>query len=473
MKRYIWAAVVGLGTLGPLLHAAAAHAAPAHHNARALARLAVSSVGLTGTAGSLLQTLTPGVTSPMASGSASGVTISVNPGVSAGVSHMDTGVTHEQYSLDSWGNADAVARGKALLAAAAGFQNQHIYGWGTTNPEPSPGVFDWSTLDTRVNLMRSMHARMVITLCCAPDWMTRLGTDTSTYPNLPPTPAHDADFANLARQIALRYPDVHYYQVWNEMKGLWNDSTNNWDYVAYTDLYNAVYDALKSVNPAIQVGGPYLVIEGTGSNLGDWSQRTPITARNMQVIQYWLKNKHGADFICLDRTVRDDHDTAPYSASQLLGFTSEFESIARQIRAVTSLPIWWAESYFVPGDWNFQAAGLALVLLHELEGGSAVSLTWQPQGIAGGPDGGNNHNLFSDTRVAGGGQPFPYYAAFKAFHDDFGPGTQLAQATSSSPDVAVLASPAHTVLVNMLATPVTVSLSGASITLGGYEVRVT
>ena len=50
-------------------------------------------------------------------------------------------------------------------------QNQHIMGWGGGNPEPSPGEYDWGSLDTRVEMMRRTGARMVITLCCAPDWM--------------------------------------------------------------------------------------------------------------------------------------------------------------------------------------------------------------------------------------------------------------------------------------------------------------
>ena len=50
-------------------------------------------------------------------------------------------------------------------------QNQHIMGFGGGNPEPSPGEYDWTSLDRRVEMMRRTGARIVITLCCAPDWM--------------------------------------------------------------------------------------------------------------------------------------------------------------------------------------------------------------------------------------------------------------------------------------------------------------
>jgi hypothetical protein len=412
------------------------------------------------------------------------ITVTVDRTTPAGLSQLALGVTHTQYSLDPSGDPTAVASGTALLAAATVYQNQSIYGWGATNPEPSPGVYDWSSLDQRLNLIRSTGGTPVITLCCAPDWMTSLGTPTSSNPQLPPTAAHYTDFADLARQIALRYPDVKYYQVWNEMKGFWNSATHNWDYAAYTSMYNAVYDALKAVSPDIKVGGPYLVIEGTGSSsLGmpaTWATADPISARNLQVLTYWLANKHGADFVCVDRAVvQPTQDTNSYTEAQLLQLTHWFRGILTQLRSLTALPIWFAEAYFdssldagVNYDHSFQAVIQASILYHEVVGGAAVSLHWQPQGVSTKAYQGDQESLFSDTRVAGGGQPFPFYAVFKAFHDDFPPGTQLYQARSSSPDVEVLASATHTLLINKRPSSTTVSVDGTLLTLAGYDVRV-
>jgi Glycosyl hydrolases family 39 len=415
-------------------------------------------------------------------GTSASVTVTVDRSQATGKSWLGVGVTHTGYSLDYWGNATALDNGKRLLAAATMYQNQHIYGWGAANPEPRPGVFDWTTLDRRINLIRSQGAIPVITLCCAPDWMTSLGTTTSTLPLLPPTPSHYGDFAELARQVALRYRDVKNFMVWNEMKGLWSNSLNNWDYVNYTNLYNAVYDALKSVDPTIKVGGPYLVLEGTGSLKGDWSTQVPISARNMKVIDYWLQNKHGADFLVLTRRVLDWHDGNPYSQGDLLSLTHLFADTARQVATRSSLPLWWSEDYCAGGgrpaynamneDWAFQAACLGSMLLHELLGGSTVSLRWGAQGEAGSWYGGNDENLFSDTRVIGGGQPFPSYWAYRAFDDYFPPGTTLYRTTSSSPDVEVLASATNTLLINKRSSNVTVSVNGTLVTLDRYSVRV-
>src|SRR5690606_13115952 len=67
---------------------------------------------------------------------------------------LSVGVTHSQYSIDEWSHPDAAASARAVLTATASYQNQHIYGWGAGNPEPSPGQFDWSSLDRRMDLIR-------------------------------------------------------------------------------------------------------------------------------------------------------------------------------------------------------------------------------------------------------------------------------------------------------------------------------
>lgn len=404
------------------------------------------------------------------------IDVTVERSTPAGESRLALGVTHGQYSLDPWGDPAAVQRGRALVQRVARLQNQHIYGWGALNPQPRPGVFDWASLDRRVELMRSTGATPVITLCCAPDWMTRLRSQTSTYPNLPPTPEHYDDFARLAAAVARRYPDVRRYVVWNELKGFFDDERGRWDVESYTRLYNTVQAALKAVDPGLQVGGPYLVLEGTGSrDLGRRGRAAadPITERDREVLDYWLANARGADFVVIDRSVRSTRDSNRYSRGEYLALTSWFQDVTRQVRRLTPLPVWFAEDYFRDDrDWRFQAAGLASMLSAEVRGGASASLRWAPQGTRDRATRDNPQSLFSDTQRPGGGEPFPAFFVYEAFAQHFPPGTRLVRARSSIPErLRVLASPAVTLLINQRPYRLRVRLDGETLRLAPYEVR--
>jgi hypothetical protein len=379
------------------------------------------------------------------------VRVRVWPRQVVATSRLTLGVTHTQHSLDPWGDPESIVRAERLLSFAK-YQNQHIYGWGAGNPEPQPGVMDWRTLDRRMALIDRLGATPIITLCCAPDWMTRRGTTTSDFPNLPPTPEHYDDFAELARQIAERYPRVRRFMVWNEMKGFWNRSAHNWDFRAYTELYNRVYAALKSVNPNIKVGGPYLVLEGTGAGDAAPASRVtadPITERDQTVLDYWLDHASGADFVAIDRKLQSKHDGHHYSRHELLGFTHWFGDVVRQIHERTQLPVVFAEDYFANStDRRFTAAGLASMLAEEVRAGALLSLRWGPQAERGDRGQSNGQSLFTDTRHPGGGRPLPAQRVYAGIGRWFGRGTDLVQVQSSSRDIGVLATRDRVLLIN-------------------------
>ncbi|HEV8632796.1 MAG TPA: xylan 1,4-beta-xylosidase [Chloroflexota bacterium] len=409
--------------------------------------------------------------------------VSIDRATRDGTSHLSVGVTHTQYSLDSWGDPAATAAGKQLLRTSAVYQNQHIMGWGGTNPEPSPGVYDWSRLDARVALIRQTGGIPVITLCCAPDWMWGGPAGTTDWSRLgrAPTPDHYADFAALAKQVARRYPDVKHFLVWNELKGFWKADLNRWDYQGYTTMYNLVYDALKSVSPDLQVGGPYVVVDSWGDrrSMSDPSDVTgpygTLDQRPLDVISYWLANKHGADFVAVDAGCSN------WDGVQLADEftpTRKFADLAAWIGQRTNLPLWWAEWYCTKWgssqewDHQHQNAVMTSALIAMARSGAGVALRWQPQGERGQPYEGNTESIWSDTRQAGGGQPFPFYYSQRALKDHFPPGTPLYRATASSSDVEVLASADRTLLVNKRSTAAAVLVDGVTITLAGYEVRL-
>jgi hypothetical protein len=137
-------------------------------------------------------------------------------------------------------------------------------------------------------MAREVGVPIVITLCGAPDWMKGLEAGRTDWRSIErfPLQEHYEDFTKLAVEVAKRYPDVQYFQIWNEFKGLWsndkidiNGIPGQWRFEDYTELYNQVYDALKADNPKLKVGGLYLVVEGTGSNKGGWAAEKPIRQR--------------------------------------------------------------------------------------------------------------------------------------------------------------------------------------------------
>jgi hypothetical protein len=288
-----------------------------------------------------------------------------------------------------------------------------------------------------------------------------------------PRPEHYRDFAELARQTAFRYRDVKHFVVWNEFKGFWSEEQNRWDVERYTELYNLVYDALKSVDPTLQVGGPYLVIQGTGSAsmLGKRGDSTddPLERRDRETLEYWLAHKHGAEFLAVDRDVKDFHDENNYRERELLYLNWWWLRVNQQLRAMTSLPIWWVEDYSggsATGGEAFQAAALASMLHYQVLGGATLSLRWQPQADG---DSASSEALFSDTRVRDGGRPFAAYAVYQTFRNHFGPGTRLYRSTSSSADVLSLASGAKLLLINQRPDELTVRGDGQSVHLAGYQ----
>jgi hypothetical protein len=404
-------------------------------------------------------------------------TLDAMPGDWGKVSRLKLGVTHTQHTADPWNDAGAVACAERVLAQQPVLQNQHIMGWGAKNPEPSPGMFDFSSLDHRLDLIRRTQGVPVITLCCAPDWMKggRPGMTDWSRLKVAPEPAHYADFANLAKRIAQRYPDVRYFQVWNELKGFWDHRRNRWDYEHYTELYNLVYDTLKAVNPAIQIGGPYVVMDSFASSRG--SHRSPVRGpwgtldqRALDAVSYWLAHKHGADFVTVDAgTATKD---AGFNGDAFAA-TEKILAVAAWIRQRTTLPLWWAEWHVLtPGaarSQRYRDAVMTVSLMRMVQSGSSAALLWGPQGKNSSCAG----CLWTDTRVRGGGRSTPFLSTFENFVRWFPPDTKLLASGSSASEIQILASSRATVLVNTAGRQVTTAVGATSVTLHPYQVHWT
>ena len=391
-------------------------------------------------------------------------------------STIELGVTHNVPRLN-WGTAQAKQSAEALLRDGCKKQNVHIMGWGVLNPNPAPGEYNWNGLDGSVEMIRRMNGEIVITLAACPDWMKggQPGETDWSKIETAPLPEMHQEFADLCAVVAQRYPDCQYFQVWNEMKGMWSPALNNWDYERYTDLYNKVYTAIKAVRPDAKIGGLYMVIEGDDWDHSKWWGVAPISNRNNVVIDYWLENKVGADFICIDRGIlKAFQNPNTYTRDELASKIPWFASILAEVQEKTDLPIWWSEYYvnkLASGiGWNI-ASGNASLYYHMIMSATndMVALLWNPNG----GETGIHHSLFYDvTGTQTPGEPTPHYEVFKAINDHFGDGTDLAATYSDSSSLKVLATAEKVMLINEIDQAVSVNVCGTVYDLEAYEVRI-
>lgn len=385
------------------------------------------------------------------------------------------GLTHTQYSADL-GDDTARENAERTLAAQPLPQDQAVMGWGAENPEPAPGRYDFTSLDSRIALIRATGGTPVLTLCCAPDWMKGGKPDTTDWSRLEsaPTPAHYADFAALAAKIAERYPDVTHFLVWNEFKGFWDEGANRWDYQDYTRLYNLVYRAVKKAAPHDLVGGPYLDMDSfaptdttNASSLhGPWGS---VDQRDLDALTYWLRHKAGADFLVVDGSSTTHDDAAvpdPFTA------TEKFTAVGDWLRRNDGgLPVWWAEWYVEPDSAHWPRDRLLAVqadaMTRLVAGGAATALYWNPET----PGGSCPGCLWRGTDAGtDGGTPLPMMNLLRRFAAAFPPGTALRDVTVDNPAVRVLGSAKAVVAVNTTDRAVTTRVDGRSVTLAAYGV---
>lgn len=380
------------------------------------------------------------------------------------------GFTHTEDSADT-GDPAATQRVATELSAHPMMQAQALMGWGANNPEPSPGRFDFASLDRRIDFIRRSGGTPVITLCGAPDWMKGGTAGQTDWKKLEvaPLPAHYGDFAQLAAVVARRYPDVHRFLVWNEFKGFYNDATRTWDGPAYTAMYNDVYGALKGVNPATQVGGPYLDM-GVGKNApgpspltGPWGSVDP---RVLQAFDYWNAHKTGADFVVIDGHAGTD-EGAPDDVTAL----GKFAAVTRWVRQRTPLPVWWAEWYIEPrkAGWTGekQVAMRTAAMMQFARSGVASALYWNEEDT-----GDSATALWSPTDDASGGQPGPFLEVLEQFTRWFPPDTKFTQLAAPA-GVQALATGRMALLVNTSDQPAQATVDGKIVPLAPWAVQWT
>lgn len=415
------------------------------------------------------------------------------------VSNFSTGTTFTEHTFKtSLNDPNTVDRGEDLLLNSTKIVNQHLMGFGADNPEKSPDNYDFRTIKSRIgnNTRLGNEAEVVVlTACCAPDWMKGGSSDSTDWSKIEvaPFPQHFDDYAELVAELVKRpeYSNIKYVQVWNEMKGFWHPTEDRWNYEAYIDLYNQVYDAVDAVRPDIKIGGPYVAISVYGDRqtaqwkCNDWNMELIgndswgyFDCRDLQVIEQWLQGKQDADFIIVDATIANKDNVYTTDVDEFKR-TERFGAFMEWLRGLNSidartLPVWWGEWYAEPSNPNASQqeknALMATALIRIIKSGASTALLWGPQGDT-------NGNmlplaLFTDTRVSGGGQETIFHTTQKYLYDHFSAGTTLIDANTDNANIEVLASNDKTLLVNTSGTSQAFTFHGLTLSLEAYKVQL-
>jgi hypothetical protein len=333
---------------------------------------------------------------------------------------FQVGITHTQYSADTWRDPTAVSRARTVLSSTVSLQAQALMGWGANSPEPAPGVYDWASFDARLKLITSTGGTPIVTLCCSPDWMKGGVPNVTDWSRIEvaPSPLMYDEYAKLAVAAAQRHPEVRNYLVWNELKGFYDPLRNAWDIEAYTRLYNKVYDALKAYDPTLKVGGPYVPMDiwadaATMSHpstvRGAWGV---VDNRALTAMTYWLANMHGTDMVVVDGgTWTKDKGLI---TDDILA-TSYFATVTKWLKARTKKPIWWSEFTVGRNPGSSAAHGVQVLdrALGQMQAsGVAVAMQWHDEGA----DTSCVTCIWTSTADSSGGVETPYAAVMRAYN---------------------------------------------------------
>lgn len=407
------------------------------------------------------------------------------------VSNYVTGVVHTERSLDSWGNPTAIAAGRAILPVASDYEVQHVMGFGTTTPSVDSTHRDYvaSNLDDRVTDVMVDAGVKVIVFALAPAWMREVPAGVTPIDDFTPegwyyAPVHAthlAEWADLCADIATTYSDVDAFFVWNEMKGHFLSGPQRWDYERYTTMYNAVWTAVKAVRPDALIGGPYTNLSTGGpASIVQHPAWGWVDQRILDVIDYWMANKLGADMLVVDGTnsVPNGLDTIGSEFGKFRDFYAWFRAKGGE---AATLPIWIAEHYAYPpgaslssnsGDIPKYPAFWAIGTMEVIGAGYGPTMLWGPQGFDNDTDGISFPlGLYTDTQMVGGGQPTALTPIVELFHDTFVTGQPVWRPDTGNTNIVGLGTATKCILANRANSSQSTSGFTPPTTLSAYEVR--
>lgn len=400
---------------------------------------------------------------------------------------LSTTLTHKTFNYPK--NTSAVERAEEFLRQGVDCIGQFTMDWGAGNTNPAKDSYNFKYLDARVKLIRRLDKKVVLTLCRCPEWMRR--DDPNKGVDAAPRKDMYSEFAHMAADFIRHYQseglDIHAVNVWSETRGYWSSELGRWELEDYADLYNEVYDSIKTVNPSVLVGGPFMHVESSPKGRDMSQYNGSISLSDRQALTAFIANARALDFFSIDRNLKENADDTGYDQDDVLKYTSFNGVVHSELKALLQekfpgVPVWVVDNQCLKGHYptDVEAAGLASMYRWHLLGGAAFVDKWQPEDegsestdseqIA--PEG-----MYTHTDTDDGAQPLPTFYVFKNYREHFPPGTEIVKSRSNNEFVEVLASGNAIMLINKHGTRhnVTVNITGQESrkeALDSFEVKV-
>jgi hypothetical protein len=197
--------------------------------------------------------------------------------------HLQLGLTERGYdgSPNGFGRAATAPQEASFVRGIGGTLMRIPVTWAQAEPSaPIAGVhsYRWRRDDLYSGLV-SNGVRPILTLQGSPRWaLAGSAGCVNRVCAQPPGPAHAADFAAFAAEVARRYPLAAAVEIWNEPNNH-RGSVQGPRPAEYAALLAKAYDAVKAQRPAMRVLGGGLGAYGAGKD-------APTTATNMRIGDY-------------------------------------------------------------------------------------------------------------------------------------------------------------------------------------------
>lgn len=115
--------------------------------------------------------------------------------------------------------------------------------------EPVPGEFDFQKTDRELQAIKAAGLETTVILTYPPDWATQSGSRVPLGLDLP-IDSEKNEWAGFVQAVVQRYPDIHYWEIWNEpdLDLYWDGTSED-----YFKLLRTSYLVIKETNPEAQV----------------------------------------------------------------------------------------------------------------------------------------------------------------------------------------------------------------------------